>query len=337
MADLKTTYLGIELKNPLIVGASNLVTDMDALQKIEDAGAAAIVYKSLFEEQIQLERAQLDEGLGEYNERHAEMVTLFPKVEHAGPEQHLINLAKVVDKMSIPVIASLNCVYDFTWGEYAKKLADTGVAALELNFYANPADADKPGKEIVEQQLAILKKVKHAVNIPVSAKLSPFYTNINGVIKEMDKTGADGLVLFNRLFQPDIDIEKEQLIFPWLLSNPGDHRLSLRFAGMLWGNIKADIAANTGIMNAGEVIQLLLAGATAVQVVSTLYKNGIGHISTILSEMNSWMDSKGYASIETFRGKLAKKNINDPFAYKRAQYVDILMKADEIFKKYPMR
>jgi dihydroorotate dehydrogenase (fumarate) len=337
MADLKTTYLGIELKNPLIVGASNLVTDMDALQKIEDAGAAAIVYKSLFEEQIQLERAQLDEGLGEYNERHAEMVTLFPKVEHAGPEEHIINLAKVVDKMSIPVIASLNCVYDFTWGEYAKKLADTGVAGLELNFYANPTDALKTGKEIVEQQVAILKKVKHAVNIPVSAKLSPFYTNISGVVNEMDKTGVDGFVLFNRLFQPDIDIENEQLVFPWLLSNAGDHRLSLRFAGMLWGNIKADIAANTGIMNAGEAIQLLLAGASAVQVVSTLYKNGIGHISNILNEMNAWMDSKGYASIDAFKGKLAKKNINDPFAYKRAQYVDILMKADEIFKKYPMR
>jgi dihydroorotate dehydrogenase (fumarate) len=337
MADLKTTYLGIELKNPIIVGASNLVTDMDALQKIEDAGAAAIVYKSLFEEQIQLERAQLDEGLGEYAERHAEMVSLFPKVEHAGPEEHLLNLSKVVEKMSIPVIASLNCVYDFTWGEYAKKLAETGVAGLELNFYANPTVADKPGKEIVEQQLAILKKVKHTVDIPVSVKLSPFYTNILGVVNEMDKTGVDGFVLFNRLFQPDIDIESEELVFPWLLSNQGDHRLALRFAGMLYGNIKADIAANTGILNAGEAIQVILAGAGAAQVVTTLYKNGIGHINTILSEMTDWMDQKGYAVINDFRGKLAKKNIVDPFAYKRAQYVDILMKANEIFKKYPMR
>jgi dihydroorotate dehydrogenase (fumarate) len=337
MADLKTTYLGIALKNPVIVGASNLVTDMAALQKIEDAGAAAIVYKSLFEEQIQLERAQLDEGLGEYAERHAEMVTLFPKVEHAGPEEHLLNLSRVVEKMNIPVIASLNCVYDFTWGEYAKKLAETGVAALELNFYANPKDGEKPGKEIVEQQLAILKKVKHSVDIPVSVKLSPFYTNILKVVTEMDKTGVDGVVLFNRLFQPDIDIESEELVFPWLLSNQGDHRLSLRFAGMLHGNINADIAANTGILSADDAIQVILAGAGAVQVVTTLYKNGIGQISKILNEMNSWMDKKGYASIADFKGKLSKNNLNDPFAYKRAQYVDILMKANEIFKKYPMR
>lgn len=337
MANLKTTYAGLELKNPLIVGASNLVTDMDALKQIEDAGAAAIVYKSLFEEQIQLERAQLDEGLEEYNERHAEMVTLFPKVEHAGPEEHLQSLSKVVEQMDIPVIGSLNCVYDVTWGDYAKKLAETGVSALELNFYANPRDAQKPGKEIVEQQLAILKKVNHTVDIPITVKLSPFYTNILKVVTEMDKVGVDGFVLFNRIFQPDVDIETEKLVFPWYLSNDGDHRMVLRFAGMLHDTIKADIAGNTGILTGNDAIQVLLAGADVVQVVSTLYKNGIGQIKNILNDMNAWMDKKGYTNIDAFKGKLSKKNVQDPFAYKRAQYVDILMKANEIFKKYPMR
>ncbi len=337
MADLKTTYLGLNLKNPLVVGACNLVTDADALQQIEDAGAAAIVYKSLFEEQIQLERAQLDEGLEEYDERHAEMISLFPKIEHAGPEEHLLNLSKVVDKMDIPVIGSLNCVYDVTWGEYAKKLEEAGVAALELNFYANPQDFAKPGKEIVEQQLAILKKVKQTVKIPISVKLSPFYTNILRVITEMDKVGVDGFVLFNRVFQPDVDINSEELVFPWFLSHEGDYRLALRYAGLLHGQINGDIAANTGILTGKDAIQVMLAGADVVQVVSTLYKNGIGQLKNILSDMNTWMDKKSYANIDAFKGKLSKQNINDPFAYKRSQYVDILMKADEIFKKYPMR
>lgn len=337
MADLKTTYLGIELKNPLVVGACNLVTDADALKQVEDAGASAIVYKSLFEEQIQLERAQHDDNLEVYNERHAEMVTLFPKIEHAGPEEHLHNLSKVVEQIDIPVIGSLNCVYDVTWGEYAKKLAEAGVAALELNFYANPRDAAKPGKEIVEQQIAVLKKVKQSVDIPISVKLSPFYTNILKVVTEMDKVGVDGFVLFNRLFQPDIDIEREELVFPWYLSNSGDHRLALRFAGMLYDTIKADIAGNTGILTGGDAIQVLMAGADVVQIVTALYKNGIGHIKTMLNDINTWMDKKEYANIDAFRGKLSKQNVKDLFAYKRAQYVDIMMKSDDIFNKYPLR
>jgi dihydroorotate dehydrogenase (fumarate) len=261
MADLSTTYLGLKLKNPVIVGACNLVTDMSALQKIEDAGAAAIVYKSLFEEQIQLERMQHDDQLEEYNERHAEMVSLFPKIEHAGPEQHLLNLRKVVESVSIPVIGSLNCVYDVTWVEYAEKLAETGIAALELNFYDTPRNVNKPGKEITDQQIAVLKKVKQSVKIPVSVKLSPFYTNPLNVISRMDETGVDGFVLFNRIFQPDIDIESEELVFPWYLSNESDHRLPLRFIGALSGNVKADICANSGILKGSDMIQMLLAGA----------------------------------------------------------------------------
>ncbi len=337
MADLKTSYLGIELKNPLIVGASNLVTDLDALRQIEDAGAAAIVYKSLFEEQIQLERMQHDDGLEEYNERHAEMLTLFPRIQHAGPEAHLLNLKKAIEKVNIPVIASLNCVYDVSWAEYASKLEEAGAAALELNFYANPTDAGKSGKEIIEQQVAVLKKVKQTVNIPVSAKLSPFYTNLLGVVTEMDKTGVDGFVLFNRVFQPDINIENEEFVFPWFLSNHGDFRLPLRFAGLLHGNINASICGNTGILSGDDMIQMLLAGADAVQVVTTLYKNGIGNIKNMLGDLEKWMDSKHYSKIDDFKGKLSKENTNDPFAYKRSQYVDILMKSDDVFKKYPVR
>jgi dihydroorotate dehydrogenase (fumarate) len=337
MADLKTNYLGLELKNPIIVGACNLVADLNAVRHIEEAGASAIVYKSLFEEQIQLERMQHEDGLEEYNERHAEMVSLFPRIQHAGPEEHLHNLKKVISAVKIPVIASLNCVYDLTWVEYAKKLEDTGAAALEINMYSNPRGADRPGSDIVNQRLAIVKKVKQSVKIPVSVKLSPFYTNVLNVVDQMDKNGADGFVLFNRIFQPDIDIEREELVFPWFLSNEGDYRLVLRYAGMLYGNINAGICGNTGVFKGSEAIQLLLAGVDAVQVVSTLYRNGIGQISSIIGDIEKWMDRKGYSQISDFKGKLSKKNINDPFAYKRSQYVDILMKSNEIFKKYPMR
>lgn len=337
MANLSSSYMGIELKNPIIVGASNLVTDLDTVKKLEQAGAAAIVYKSLFEEQIQLESLEMQQDLEEYNEIHAEMITLFPDLQHAGPEEHLLNLKNLKKEIGIPVIASLNCVYDVTWAEYAMELQKTGVDALELNFYATPTDFDKEGKEIVEKQVAILKKVKAKVTIPVSVKLSPFYTNPLKVIAEMDKAGADAFVLFNRLFQPDIDVETEEMHFPWNLSNTEDSRLTLRFAGLLYGNINAQLCGNTGIFEGADVAKMLLAGADTVQVVSTLYGNKPEQIGNMIRSLEEWMDAKKYESISDFKGKLSNKNITDPYAYKRAQYVDILMKADRVFKRYPLR
>ena len=336
MANLKSEYLGISLKNPVIVGASNLVTDLDTLKKMEDAGAAAIVYKSLFEEQIQLENLQLSEEMDEYKERNAEMISLFPEVEHAGPEEHLMNLRKAKESVGIPLIASLNAVYDVTWVEYAKLIEGTGVDAIELNFYATPKDFSKEGTSIVNEQLKVIKEVKKNVSIPLSVKLSSFYTNILKVIKMMDEAGANGFVIFNRLFQPDINIENETHHFPYNLSNVEDNRLPLRFAGLLHGNINASICCNGGIFDGADVIKMLLVGADCVQVVSTLYKNKIGHLEKILSDVQDWMKRKDYGSIEDFKGKLSKKNIKDPFTYKRAQYVDILMNSEEIFKKYPM-
>ena len=337
MANLRTKYLGIELKNPIIVGASNLVTEPDIVKKLEKAGAAAIVYKSLFEEQIQLESYELEDQLEEYNERHAEMISLFPDIKHAGPAEHLHLLEKMKKSVSIPVIASLNCVYPETWTDYAKKLEETGVDALELNFYAVPRDFQTEGNQIVEEQIRVIGEVKKTVNIPVSVKLSPFYTNILKVVVEMDKAGADGFVLFNRLFQPDIHLEKEEHHYPYHLSHEDDNRLSLRFAGLLYDEIMADICSNTGIYSGLDVIKMILAGANAVQVVSTLYRNKPDHIAVMLQEMEQWMDKKHYEKPGDFRGKLSRKHLTDPFAYKRAQYVDILMKSGDIFKKYSMK
>lgn len=336
MADLRTHYMGIELKNPIIIGASNLVTDLDNLKRIEEAGAGAVVYKSLFEEQVQLENLALSEALEEYTERHAEMTTLFPDIEHAGPKEFLMNLRQARQELSIPLFASLNAVYKETWVEYAQLLAETGIDGLELNLYTTPSDFNRSESAITDEQLEIVREIRKEVTIPISAKLSPFYTNPLYFIKRLDEIGINGVVIFNRLFQPDIDIDLEENYFPYNLSIQQDNRLALRFSGLLHGNINASICANTGILTGEDVIAMLLAGADCVQVVSTLYKNQIPFISTMLSDIEEWMHSKQYHKLDDFRGKLSKNRIKDPFAYKRAQYVDILLKSEEIFKRYPM-
>jgi dihydroorotate dehydrogenase (fumarate) len=335
MSRLKTTYLGLDLKNPLIMGACNLTLDMDTAKKIEDAGAAAIVFKSLFEEQINLESLQLDEDLKEYAERNAEMVSLFPNLEHAGPEGHLEKLAELKNAVSIPVIGSLNCVNHSTWVEYAEEMEKTGVDALELNFYANPRDKNQSAEAIEKEQLEILKEIKQKVKIPVSVKLSFFYTNPLQIISQMDKAGVNGFVLFNRLFQPDIDLETQDLYSPFNLSQMGDYKLPLRYAGLLYKQIKGDICSNTGVFTGEDAIRMILAGANAVQVVSTVYKNKIAHIATMLKDMEAWMAKNELNSLDDFRGKVSKVNSKDPFAYRRAQYVDLLMKPVEVMKKYP--
>ncbi len=336
MSTLNTTYAGIELKNPLIVGASNLVTSEEMLKKLEDAGAAAIIYKSLFEEQIQLESYELSEAMTEYYDRHAEMTSLFPDLEHAGPQEYLLKLQKAVKSVNIPVFASLNAVADDTWVEWSRQLEATGVAGIELNFYAVPRAFDVTAASIEAKQLSILKAVKAAVKIPVTVKLSPFYSNPLHLIAAMDKAGADGFVLFNSLFQPDIDIEEEKHHFPYNLSTENDNRLSLRFAGLLYGNVKASVCSNTGIIQGADLIKMLLAGADSVQVVSALYKYGPKQITQMLKDLDDWMEGRKYTKLSDFRGKLSRKNIKDPFIYKRAQYVDILMQSDNIFKKYPL-
>lgn len=333
MTDLKTSYMGLKLKNPVIAGASNLMLDMDNILKMEEAGAAAVVYKSLFEEQIELETLQLDEMIEEYSERNAEMITVFPTVEHAGPLEYLTNISKIKKNVSIPVIASLNAVKEDTWIEYSKRIEETGVDAIELNLFFIPRDTGKDGSEVEQEQLDIVKQVTENLTIPVSLKLSSFYSNPMNFIKKMDMVGPGGFVLFNRLFQPDIDPGKEEQSFPFRLSSPGYHRLPLRFTGLLYDNIKADICSSSGIFDGDDVIKLILSGADCIQCVSTLYKNGIGHITKILEDMASWMDERGYKKLDDFRGKLSMKHLKDPFAYERAQYVDLLMKGAEVIKK----
>ncbi len=337
MNNITVNYAGLTLKNPIIIGANNMVFDLDNIKRCEDQGAAAVVYKSLFEEQIGLEGIEMQEELTEYDERNPEMITTHPHIEHGGPEEHLYNLRKAKQSVDIPIIASLNAINKETWVNYAREIEKTGVDALELNFYAVPRNMEISGNTIEEEQIDIMQAVVEAVSIPVSVKLSPFYTNPLHVISQMDKTGIKGFVLFNRLFQPDINPDKQQHTAPFNLSNQSDNRLPLRFAGLLHGNISGDICSNTGICSGKDVIKMILAGATCVQVVSTIYKNKFGQISRMISEINQWMRSNNYESLEDFRGKLSHKELKDPFIYKRAQYVDMLMKkAEEIMRSYPL-
>jgi len=336
MANLSATYMGVELKNPLILGASNLVSKPDVIKQIEEAGIGAIVYRSLFEEQIQLENLQMDEELSEYENRNAEMTSLFPGLEHAGPKEHLYNVEKLVKSVNVPVFASLNAIYEPTWIEYAKELEKTGIAGLELNLYAVPGYFEETGESIEDKQVQIVAAVKKAVSIPVSVKISLFYTNPLNFIKKVDEAGADGYVLFNRFFQPEVDIEKEEYFYPWELSNPKDHMVGLRYAGLLYGNLDGSVCISRGIYDANDVIKMILAGADVVQMVSTIYRNSPSVVSDILIDLNRWMDDKGYKTLDDFRGKLSRKNMKDPYTYQRAQYVDILMKSEDIFKKYPM-
>lgn len=332
MIDLATNYMGIALKNPIIAGASSMSADLTMLKKLETAGAGAIVYKTLFEEQINLESAQFDDQLETMGGLHAEMTSLYPKLQHAGPEAHLVNLRKAKETLGIPVIASLNCLYDNTWIEYARLIEKTGVDGIELNFYFIPGDFEADGRLIEDIQLDLLKTLKTKISIPVSVKLSSFYSNPLNFISRLDKAGVNGIVIFNRMFEPEINTHDIKHSAPFYLSHEGDYRLTLRYAGLLFGNLKAQVCANTGIYQGNDVIKMLLAGADCVQVVSTLYKNKPEHIATMLHDIETWMESNKFSSIADFKGKLSKKELKDPFVYKRGQYIDLLLGSDQLMK-----
>ncbi|WP_018525800.1 dihydroorotate dehydrogenase-like protein [Alkalispirochaeta alkalica] len=336
MANLKSTYMGLPLKNPFIAGACSMTAHMDSIKRIADAGAGALVIQSLFEEQIQLQKARLEEELTINDNLDAEIQDLFPDIKHSGPDEHLMWVRKAKEAVDIPVIGSLNCVNPETWAEWAVKLAETGVDALELNLFAIPLDPSRSAASIEDEQLDTLRQVKAKVQIPVSVKLSPFYTSPLELIHRMDTAGVDGFVLFNRLFHPSFNIEKETGKYPFNLSSSSDHRLALRFAGLLHGEVQGSICASNGIHTGEDALEVLLAGADVFQAVSTLYKNRITVIESVLGEISAWMDRKGYSSIDDFRGKLSVKKTPDQWTYRRAQYVKMLLKADDYVARPPV-
>ena len=325
MGSLQTRYMGITLANPIIAGASDLTSNIDSIKRIEEAGAGAVVLKSLFEEQIQLERFKLEEELNTGSELYGEMASIFPKLQHAGAKEHLMWVKKSRAAVKIPVFASLNAVARATWVEYARQLADQGVDGLELNFFATPRDFDLGGAAIEEEQLETVRDVRKDLKIPIAVKLSVFYANPLNVIGRFDREGVNGFVLFNRFFQPDINTETESIAQPFNFSIQADNRLPLRFAGLLYGKVKADVCASTGIVSGMDVVKMLLAGASAVQVVTAFYRNGMKSIATMKDEVGRWMDGRSYATIDAFRGKLSAVKAKDPWAYTRAQYAKMLL------------
>jgi len=318
------------LRTHLIAAASSLTSRLDTVKRLEDAGIGAVVIHSLFEEQIQLERMAFEEQLTAFDNLHPEMIHLFPELEHGGPQEHLLYVRHVKESVGIPVIASLNAVNPETWVDYAAQLEQTGADALELNFYATPTDPRAKGAAIEANQLAVLHSIGEAVSMPVSVKLSPFYSNPLNVISQMEAAGVAGFVLFNRFFQPEIDIDREQLAFPLNLSREGDYGLALRFAGLLFGDLQADVCGNTGISSGENVVKMILAGAACVEIASMLYRHPFSRIGNILQTMQDWMDAKGHATLADFRGKLSRGNIVAPWAYTRAQYVKMLLKPEPI-------
>lgn len=329
MANLEATYMGLSLRNPFVVGACSMTAHMDALKKMQDAGAGAVVIQSLFEEQILLEKYKMEEEIEMYDDWHAEMTNIFPDMEHSGPEEHLMWVQKSKEALDIPVIASLNCVNEETWATWAKRLEETGVDGLELNFFSIPLRFDQASNSIESDQVAALKAVKKAVKIPVSVKLSAFYTSPLEMMKQLEAAGVDGMVLFNRMFHPKFDIKKETAAYPFNLSSSNDHRLALRFVGLMAGNVKASLCGSHGIHTADDAVEMLLAGADVFQAVSTVYRNKLEVIGEIVKGIEEWMDSKGYSSLSDFRGKLSAKENPDRNSYRRAQYVKMLLHADD--------
>jgi dihydroorotate dehydrogenase (fumarate) len=321
--DLKTTYLGLKLRTPLVVAASPLSEEIDSLKRMEDAGAAAVVLYSLFEEQLRQDRAELAHNLEQGTESFAESLTYFPEPEefHLGPEEYLKHIAKAKKATRLPIIASLNGSSAGGWTQYAKQIQQAGADALELNIYHIPTDPNLSGAAVEQTYLDILKAAKSEVTIPVAVKLSPFFSNFANMAKRLDDAGANGLVLFNRFYQPDIDLETLEVKPNILLSTPMAMRVPLRWIAILYGHVRANLAATSGIHRASDVLKMLMAGADVTMLCSVLIRHGVRQISTIERDLVAWLEEHEYESVSQLKGSLSQKNCPAPAEFERAQYM----------------
>jgi len=325
MANLETTYLGLKLKTPIVAAASSLSGHIDRIQQVEKAGAGALVIRSLFEEQILQEALKFEEELSVGGESFAESLSYFPNIKYGEAEEHLMWIRKTRDAVDFPLIASLNAYSPRAWVRYAKKLEETGVDALELNPYAVAVNPDIKGSDIEQAMYDVVQAVVSEVSIPVSVKLSPYFTSLMNVARALEKTGARGLVLFNRFLQPDIDADQEAIVSEISYSHAYESLLPLRWIALMSRELRLDLAHNTGIHSGKDVARALLAGASAVQVASVLHTQGIAYLSTMLRDLETWMKEHDYVKLDDFRGKLSAVNVDDPFTYERAQYVNLLL------------
>jgi dihydroorotate dehydrogenase (fumarate) len=331
--DLTTTYLGMKLRTPLVPSASPLSEEIDNIKRMEDAGASAVVLSSLFEEQLLLDRYELHHQLTHGTESFAEALTYIPEppeLPHEledirlGAEDYLERIRKAKEAVAIPIIASLNGVSIGGWTDYANLIQEAGADALELNIYYIPTDPTLTGAEVEQTYLNILTMVKSLVTIPVAIKLSPFFSNLANMASRLDEAGADGLVLFNRFYQPDIDLDNLVVRPNVILSTPQALRLPLRWIAILYGRIRADLAATSGIHTAQDVIKMLMAGANVTMLCSVLLRHGVSHIRLIEQGLRQWMEDREYESVAQMQGSMSQIHCENPGEFERAQYVRAL-------------
>ena len=323
---LTTQYLGLTLKHPFMPGASPLVDEMDTVTKLEDAGASAIVMHSLFEEQIVQEQVSLHAHTDFHRDAFAEASTMFPEPSAfaLGPEGYLEQVRKIKRAVSVPVIASLNGTTSGGWLDYARLLEQAGADALELNLYHVAADPLVTGVDLEKRALEVVRTVKSSVKLPVAVKLSPFYSSLAHFAGQLQEAGADGLVLFNRFYQPDIDVEALEVRRAIRLSDSSELPLRLRWLAILSARLKVSLAESGGIHEPLDAVRALMAGATAVQVVSALLRHGPEHLGSLIAGVAAWMEEKGYESVDTLRGSMNLRTCPDAAAYERANYTLIL-------------
>ena len=324
--DLSTDYMGLKLKHPIVASSSPLSETLEGIKRLEDSGAAAIVMFSLFEEQIRRENEAFDFFLESGTESFAESINYFPHIDTApkGPDQYINLLRKAVEATDIPIIGSLNGVTNAGWIDYAKQIQEAGASALELNIYFIPTDIDMLTTAVEQRYFDILKAVKDAVSIPVAIKLSPFFSATGNMAQRLDAAGADALVLFNRFYQPDIDLDNLKIDPRAELSTPAEIRVPLLWIAVLYGRIKASLAASRGIHSSTEIIKYLLAGADVVMVASALMKYGPQYLSVLINDTENWFTARDYHSLAEARGLMSRQNVKDPGAFERINYIRVL-------------
>lgn len=324
--DLSTTYMGLKLKNPIVHSASPLSEHLDDIRRLEDGGASAVVMYSIFEEQITMESRELDHYLEYGTESFGEALSYFPELASykSGPEEYLELIAAAKRAVKIPIIGSLNGVSTGGWIEYARKIEQAGADALELNIYYIPTDPELGGKEVVQMHVDVVSDVKKSLSIPVAVKISPFFSAVAYVAKRLSEAGADALVLFNRFYQPDIDLESLKVVPGLVLSNSHELRLPLRWIAILYGRIPVDFALTTGVHTHEDVLKGLMAGAKVTMMTSEILKKGPGRVNEILKDVAAWMEKHEYESVAQLLGSMSQKNCPEPAAFERANYMKAL-------------
>jgi dihydroorotate dehydrogenase (fumarate) len=327
MVDLTTTYLGLKLKNPLVASAAQPISDkVEKVKRLEEAGIAAVVIYSLFEEQIIHESLELDHYLSNSTDFSREVSSYYPQTGNftLAPEAYIEAVNKTKKAVKIPVIGSLNGVSTGGWIKYARKIEDAGADALELNLYYLPTNPVITGSELEDNYVALVQDVCKSIKIPVAVKLSPFFTAIPNIAKRLADAGAKGLVLFNRFYQPDFDLENLEVVPNLVLSNSNDMRLPLRWIAILYGRIQVDLALTSGVHTSEDVLKTMMAGASVSMLTSELLQKGLGRVPILLAEIENWMEEYEYKSIQQMKGSLSQKTVKEPAAFERANYMKVL-------------